>query len=130
TPDHRVRRALDDMLEQLATDLQSDPGTMQRAEQLKQRVLGGPQVVTAATSMWRALKHALLETVADPESPLRARAVHRLQELGTTLASDSPLRARADVYVADAAAFLVNRYGEELTTVITDTVARWDGREA
>jgi uncharacterized membrane-anchored protein YjiN (DUF445 family) len=30
----------------------------------------------------------------------------------------------------DAAAFLVERYGHELTTVITDTIERWDGREA
>jgi uncharacterized membrane-anchored protein YjiN (DUF445 family) len=28
------------------------------------------------------------------------------------------------------AAFLVERYGTELTTVITDTIDRWDGKEA
>ena len=28
------------------------------------------------------------------------------------------------------AAFLASRYGDELTTVITDTIDRWDGREA
>ena len=40
------------------------------------------------------------------------------------------MRGRIDAYVADAAAFLMNRYGDELTTVITDTIERWDGKEA
>ena len=31
---------------------------------------------------------------------------------------------------ADAAVFIVDRYGSELTAVITQTIERWDGREA
>src|SRR3712207_8329088 len=31
---------------------------------------------------------------------------------------------------ADAAVFAVDRYGPELTAVITHTIERWDGREA
>ncbi|HJQ06533.1 MAG TPA: DUF445 family protein, partial [Nocardioides sp.] len=31
---------------------------------------------------------------------------------------------------ADAAVFAVDRYGDELTKVITHTIERWDGKEA
>ena len=31
---------------------------------------------------------------------------------------------------ADAAVFVVDRYGSQLTAVITHTIERWDGREA
>ena len=46
------------------------------------------------------------------------------------LAHDEALRARLDGLAADAAVFVVERYGDDLTTVITHTIERWDGKEA
>jgi uncharacterized membrane-anchored protein YjiN (DUF445 family) len=46
------------------------------------------------------------------------------------LGSDAALRERLDGLAADAAVFAVDRYGAELTSVITQTIERWDGREA
>jgi uncharacterized membrane-anchored protein YjiN (DUF445 family) len=43
--------------------------------------------------------------------------------------SEKGLRDRLDGYVADLAAFAVNRYGTELTAVIGHTINRWDGKE-
>ena len=43
---------------------------------------------------------------------------------------DEDLRRRLDGLAADAVVFVVDRYGAELTTVITTTIERWDGREA
>jgi uncharacterized membrane-anchored protein YjiN (DUF445 family) len=40
------------------------------------------------------------------------------------------LRTRLDGTAADVAVFVVERYGAELTAVITHTIERWDGREA
>jgi uncharacterized membrane-anchored protein YjiN (DUF445 family) len=129
-PEHQARHALDDLLSQLADDLQHDPGTIDRAERLKKRVLGQPQVAVTATSLWNALRRALLDSLAAPDSAVRARATTSLAAFGARLVDDDELCARLDAYVADAAAFLVGRYGQELTTVITDTIDRWDGKEA
>ncbi|MGH3447750.1 MAG: DUF445 domain-containing protein [Nocardioidaceae bacterium] len=129
-PDHQARQAIDDLLDQLASDLQHDPATMERAERLKRRVLNQPQVVAAATSLWKAVRRALVVTLEDPDSQLRHRGVVRLQEFGQQLVEDPELRRRLDGYAADAAAFIVDRYGSELATIITDTVNRWDGAEA
>lgn len=129
-PQHHARQALDDLLEQLAEDLQHDPATIERAERLKQRVLRQPQVAATATSLWNAFRRALLESLAAPESAVKARAVVALTRFGARLVDDEALRARLDGYAADAAAFLVSRYGDELSTIITDTIDRWDGKEA
>jgi uncharacterized membrane-anchored protein YjiN (DUF445 family) len=127
---HRARHALDDLLEQLAHDLQHDDETRERAERLKARLLVQPQVAETAVSLWRALSRTLQTTLTDPDSALRVRAVDRLRELGAQMREDVELQKRLDGHAADLAAFVVIRYGDELATVITDTIERWDGREA
>lgn len=129
-PAHPARAALDSMLATLAADLQTDPETIERAERLKRRVLSQPQTVRSAVSIWSAVRASLLEALATPDSVIRQRAVAALAEFGARVAAEEALRERFDGAAADAAAFLVRRYGMELTTVITDTIERWDGREA
>ena len=53
-----------------------------------------------------------------------------LTAFGARLREDSALRATLDERAADLSVFVVERYGTELTAVITHTVERWDGREA
>ena len=129
-PEHEARHALDELLAQLAEGLQHDPETMERAERLKQRVLSQPQVITTATALWNALRRALVTSLADPDSAVVARAHSQLDTFSRQLADDEALRARLDGYAADLAAFVVATYGGEITTVITETVDRWDGDEA
>ena len=129
-PYHHARDALDGMLKQLAHDLLSDPATQERAERLKVRVLGHPQIVVTATSLWNAFRRALLDSLGDPSGPLRARGVMELTKFGARLVADESLREKLDRYGADLAVFTVARYGDELTAVITHTIDRWDGKEA
>jgi uncharacterized membrane-anchored protein YjiN (DUF445 family) len=129
-PRHPAREALDGLLRHLASDLQDDPATIERAERLKRRVLSRPQVTTTAISLWNAVKRSLLEALEAPDNAVRARAVRTLSDFGARLATDPVLQQRVDGGAADAAAFIVARYGNELTKVITDTIERWDGREA
>jgi uncharacterized membrane-anchored protein YjiN (DUF445 family) len=129
-PRHEARRALDDLLGQVAADLQADEATMQRAERLKVRILTQPQVVTSATAVWNVVRAALVTTIADPASPLRERGIAQLVEWGGRMVSERAIRDRIDAYAGDAAAFVVTRYGDEISTVITSTIQRWDGKEA
>ena len=129
-PAHPARLALDSWLAQLAEDLQHDPETRASAERLKARLLGQPRVVGTSIALWNALRRALDTSLADPDSAVRVRAEVAVSDLGARLRDDAELRARIDGYLADAAAFVVTTYGDEITTVITDTVDRWDGDEA
>ncbi len=129
-PQHRARTALDSWLQRLAHDLQLDDETRARTEALKERVLESPQVVATAVSLWNALRRALLASLRDRDGEVRRQALAEVTALADRLGADEKLSARIDELAADAAAFVVERYGAELTTVITHTIERWDGREA
>lgn len=128
--EHRARRALDSMLGQLSEDLLANPDTQERAERLKNRVLDHPAVIATAISLWKALRKALLGSLDDPEGAVRRRLLVEIEAASARLRSDAGLRERLDRMAADAAVFAVERYGTELTTVITHTIERWDGKEA
>ena len=58
------------------------------------------------------------------------RGVAEIVRYGERLRGDAALRQRLDERAASLTVFLVDRYGRELTAVITHTVDQWDGREA
>ncbi len=129
-PRHHARQALDSMLAQLATDLLEDPDTQARAERLKERLLDHPQVIASSISLWNALRRALLTSLTDPEGAVRQRLLAELSSFAERLAADEELRFRLDGVAADVAVFAVDRYGTEVTAIITHTIERWDGKEA
>lgn len=126
---HPARVALDRLLADLARDLQTDPEVMARAEHLKERVLSQPGVRDTSVALWKALRNALTDALADPDGMVRERGLTEVRAFGRRLVEDASMSARFAGYVEDAVAYLVNRYGAELTTVISDTVNRWDGKE-
>jgi len=129
-PHHSARHALDSLLGQLAHDLLADPATQERAERLKERLLDQPALVESGLSLWAALRRALRDSLADPEGEVRRRAVAEVAAWGGRLATDAELQDRLDRRAADLVVFGIERYGSELTTVITTTVEQWDGDEA
>ncbi|QMW68406.1 DUF445 domain-containing protein [Mumia sp. ZJ1417] len=129
-PEHRVRQSLDAFLVTLSEDLQHDPATIARAEALKERVLSQPRVVDVAVALWSGLRHALLDSLDDSAGMLRSRMETILREAGERIATDTELQTRLDRMLSDTAAFVVTNYGDEIATVISETVNRWDGREA
>jgi uncharacterized membrane-anchored protein YjiN (DUF445 family) len=129
-PNHPARLALDDLLRQLALDLQHDPETIARAEALKVRVMTHPQIGPSMVGLWDALRTALLGALDDADGQLRRRGVSALSELGERLVNDPDLRQNVDGHAADAIGFVVTAYGHEIAKVISQTVDRWDGKEA
>jgi uncharacterized membrane-anchored protein YjiN (DUF445 family) len=129
-PGHRARRAFDSLLTQLADDLLHDPDTQARTERLKERLLDHPQLVESSIALWNALRRALQGSLLDPDGAVRVRMAGELAAYGVRLREDPALRAWIDTAASDLSVFVVERYGAELTAVITHTVERWDGREA
>ena len=126
---HPMRLALDKFLSEFAQDLQKDPETMARAEQVKQQVIEHPEVQKLIGSAWSTAKELLLNAAEDPSSELRKRVRAGLRELGDRLVHDASLAAKVDGWVEGAAAYVVTNYSSEITTIITDTVERWDATE-
>ncbi|NYG60532.1 uncharacterized membrane-anchored protein YjiN (DUF445 family) [Nocardioides daedukensis] len=129
-PNHRARHALDSMLRQLGQDLLFNDSTQERAENLKLRLLDHPQFAATGISLWKALRNALLAALQDDAGPLKKRLTDELVTVARRFRDDPAMQRRLDDLAADAVVFGVNRYGAELTTVITTTIERWDGKEA
>jgi uncharacterized membrane-anchored protein YjiN (DUF445 family) len=127
--DHDVRQALDRMLVQFADDLRANPSTRERVERAKVEMFEHPDVQRSVGRIWETAQRVVLDAADDPNSELRVRAAGALAQLGDSLATDPGLQANLDGWVTDTVVNLVGDYKVQLTSVITDTVARWDGRE-
>ena len=128
-PEHPMRQAVDKFLIEFAGDLQSDPATIERAEQVKYQLTAHPDVQRLIGKAWTTIKTMILDAAADPSSALRRRVADGLSSLGRRLALDADFRAKFDRWLEDAAGYVVRHYRAEITTLITDTVARWDAKE-
>jgi uncharacterized membrane-anchored protein YjiN (DUF445 family) len=126
---HPMRLAVDKFLAEFAHDLQTDEATMQRAEAVKEQVLAHREVQNVIGSAWSTAKAMLLDAAEDPSSELRKRVREGLLSLGGRLSDDDALRGKVDSWVEGAAAYVVLNYRDEITTLITDTVQRWDAEE-
>jgi uncharacterized membrane-anchored protein YjiN (DUF445 family) len=126
---HPMRQAIDTFLLEFAKDLQTDPATMERAELVKHTVLEHPEVQNIIGATWTTAKRMLLDAAEDPSSELRTRVRNGLISLGTRLAEDEILREKVDGWVEGAAAYIVLNYRDEITTLITETIERWDAEE-
>jgi uncharacterized membrane-anchored protein YjiN (DUF445 family) len=80
-------------------------------------------------SLWTSFRGVAIAALEDPDGPVRARGVAEVVALAERLLGDAPLRDRIDARIADAAVYAVDRYGTELTAVISSTIENWDGKE-
>lgn len=129
-PNHPLRLAVDHYLVELTDRLQHDPAMIGRLEDLKIDLLESPRVREFAAEAWSSLKTTLDEALVDESSALREGLRQAVAELGTRLAEDAALQAKADAWMTEAAAYLVRTYRHDIAGVISETVERWDPREA
>ena len=128
--DSAGRKAIDDLLARYADALQNDPETRAKADEFQQRLLNSPGLADTVAGLWSSVRGFLLEALEDPASSLRARSEEALVDLGHRLVEDEVFAKRVEGHVSDAAGHVVRRFAPELATVISDTVARWDGDDA
>ncbi|WP_442480949.1 DUF445 domain-containing protein [Streptomyces kroppenstedtii] len=125
-PAHPARGALDRFLTDFASDLQSDTDTRARVENLKREVLGRGEVQDLIASTWSSVRRMIVSAAEDERSELRLRVRASLLSLGTRMATDARLQSKVDGWVEGAAVYVVTTYRDEITSLITETVAGWD----
>lgn len=129
-PNHELRLSATRFLFEFADDLQNDDATIARAEAVKGQLMARDEVTRAAETVWRTLKRLVLDGVDDPSSTLRTRIADSVVRIGESLRDDVELRDKVDSWILRGAQHLVAQYGAEITTIITDTIERWDAEEA
>ncbi len=129
-PNHELRQSANRFLFEFAADLQHDPATIAKAESVKEQLMARDEVTRAAETAWRTLKRLVLEGVDDPSSALRGRIADSVVRIGESLLEDNELRDKVDNWIVRGAQHLVGQYGVEITSIITETIERWDAEDA
>ncbi|WP_246192635.1 DUF445 domain-containing protein [Kitasatospora atroaurantiaca] len=129
-PEHPARGAVDNFLADFATELQQDPETIARVERAKADLLARAEVQDLIASSWAAVRSLVLDAAEDEDSELRRRIRDGLRSFGRRLATDERLQAKTDGWLQDAAQYVVETYREEITALISETVAGWDADDA
>jgi len=84
----------------------------------------------AVAAIWPTTKRIVLESLADPDSELRRWADEWVASFSRRLTDDPDFAATSNGRIESGAAFIAQRYGTEVVTLISDTVERWDATEA
>ncbi|MEV4916580.1 DUF445 domain-containing protein [Streptomyces tirandamycinicus] len=125
-PNHPARGAIDRFLADFASDLQADTDTRARVERMKSDMLSRPEVQDIIASAWSSVRAMIISAAEDERSELRLRARASLMSLGARLATDGRLQHKLEGWIENAAVYVVTTYREEITSLISDTVAGWD----
>lgn len=128
--EHPFRQAVGGFFDDLARDLGEKPELQAQLESFKHEVFDSPRIRALAESTWVTARAALVEMFEDQHSELRVRMLAALQDFGGRLRADSTLQYKIDVWVMQVVEHLVRSYRHDLARVVSDTVQRWDAREA
>ncbi|ORA69678.1 hypothetical protein BST26_13230, partial [Mycolicibacterium insubricum] len=65
-----------------------------------------------------------------PSSTLRLRIADSVIGIGESLQAEPETRAKVEDWIVRGAKHLVAQYGVEITSIITETIERWDADDA
>lgn len=129
-PNHELRLAADAFLVEFANDLQNDPETIAKAEKIKAEIMGREEITGLAAATWTVAKRLISESVDDPNSTLRRKIADNIQRIGEKVRDEPEVRDKLDRWLLAAARFAATNYADEITSIISDTIGRWDAAEA
>ena len=127
---HEARQAVRRFIYQFSQDLQYDPTMIQRVEDIKHDVMGSKPVQDAAKTVWSQASDAIIESAENPDSVLRNKITELCLQWGQRIQEDHELREALDKRITGTAAFLADNYAGEVTSIISETIERWDADEA
>lgn len=126
---HPLRVQLDEGLAVLAARLQHDESLIRRGEELKAELLAQPTVRDLATTVWGELKAELAVQAGDPGSELRRRTAAAIAGAGRRLQEDPDLAGRVQASFEQALSVVLERFDDELVSLVTGTIGRWDAAD-
>jgi uncharacterized membrane-anchored protein YjiN (DUF445 family) len=129
SPDHDVRRSIEERILRLADQLRSDPEMIAKVTELRDELLAHPEVQAWLESLWGSVKRTMLQAAGDPTSEIRVRVTDGLRTFGTRLATDAELQSKLDDWLERTLSYVIDNYKSEVADLIATTVERWDGNE-
>ena len=125
-PEHQLRKRFDGMVEEFVEKLQHSPDVQARAEELKREMLNAEVIRRFSGSLWRDAKESLTRYAERDDSFSPGTIEKALTRLGEAVLADPELLAKVDDAVVDVAIWVVDRYQDEVSALISQTVESWD----
>jgi uncharacterized membrane-anchored protein YjiN (DUF445 family) len=126
---HELRQQFDRRLRDYATALRVDPAKAASIDAAKLQLLEHPEVRDWLTTLWTHVKGAVLAGAADPGSELRRTVQSLTVQVGTALRDDPSLQVKFETVLQRMVGHVAARYGADIASLISTTVARWDAEE-
>ena len=127
-PDHPLRGKIEEGLAKLGQDLQHDPDTRAKVEDMKRDLIANPAVAVWWTGVWERIRRSLIARARDPESGMGEEMRNMLAELGGALQQDVRLQLQINRFARRTMVGIATRYGDQIVRLVSETVKRWDAR--
>ncbi|HEY6965684.1 MAG TPA: DUF445 domain-containing protein [Erythrobacter sp.] len=127
-PDHPLRGKIEEGLAKLGQDLQHDPDTRAKVEEMKRDLIANPAVAVWWTGVWERIRQSLIRRARDPESGMGEEMRNMLAELGQALQADARLQQQINRFARRTMVGIATRYGDQIVRLVSETVKRWDAR--
>ena len=124
-----LRSRIDVAVARVIGRLQEDEVWQGRAEELKHELLDHPALRSFLDSLWTDTKTTLRAQALDGGSALRQRLTALIVSAAQRFRDDDRAMARIDELAEQAARAVVETFGDEITGIISSTIAQWDGEE-
>ena len=127
-PDHPLRGKIEEGLAKLGQDLQHDPETRAKVEEMKRDLIANPAVAVWWTGVWERIRQSLIRRARDSESGMGEEMRNMLAELGGALQKDARLQHQINRFARRTVVGVATRYGDQIVRLVSETVKRWDAR--
>jgi uncharacterized membrane-anchored protein YjiN (DUF445 family) len=128
-PKHPARAEIKERLKTLHVAFTSDPELADKSRALQQDLVAHPAVRSYALTLWERFGAELTAALADDASPLRAGLAREVAGFGARLATDEALARKLDEWLERLLLYVVERYRDPLSEVVSETIESWDPAE-
>ncbi len=125
-PDHPVRVAYGEKVEDFIARLRTDPALINRVQELKTQLVDNPAVHTYVEGLAQEAKNWLRRDLSDPNSHIGLHLHAALSDIGHKLSRDASLREAINSHILNAAELLAQDLRSGVTEHIAATVKGWD----
>ena len=127
-PAHPVRVRIEQALADLANDLQMNPETQARVEEMKLQLLDNRSVGLWLDTLWQKGREAMIRAARNPDAAMAGKLGDVLKSMGQSLEKDERIRTAINQFARRTVAGLAASYGSSIVKLVSETVRGWDAR--
>ncbi len=128
-PEHKIRQEITIRLEELALEIQNSPQWKDKLEQLVAQFISPSTLRKYMEDFWYSSQEVLLEQLDNKQGALRSYFTTSLNQVAKDLQSEEQLQQKINNWVQQTVYRLALKNTKEVSTLIKNTVEKWDGRE-